>query len=463
MNDEPGTGSPPMPTIERVAEAALRQLVADLVGQRARARDDADVALLEERRRDDPDVRLARREDARAVRADQAHARVVALAGVVDAQLVVGRDALGDRDRRASTPASAASRIESAAKRGGTKIIAVLAPRLGDGLGPRVEDRDALDVLAALAGRDAADDVGAVGAVVQRVERALAAGDAGDDEAGVLGRRGWPCQLRSFASATTFSAAPCIVFAGCTFGSAASSRIRRPSTSLVPSRRTTNGHVGVDLRERVDDALGDLVAAGDPAEDVEEDRLDASGWRGSPRRRRDRPRRFEPPPASRKLAGSPPAWATTSSVLITSPAPLPRMPMSPSSLTYVQALLLRHLPRSGRRRPRSRERRVLRVAVERVVVERDLRVERLDLAVGGDDQRVDLDEGRVLLRSRPRRALTSVVGDAVDDVRVDAAVGRDLQRPSSSREAVERVDVVARPASRGSSRRPPRCPCRPPC
>ena len=42
---------------------------------------------------------------------------------------------------------------------------------------------------------------------------------------------------------------------------------------------------------------------------------------------------FEPPPASRKLAGRPPASATTSRVLITRPAPLPRMPTSPSSLT----------------------------------------------------------------------------------------------------------------------------------
>jgi hypothetical protein len=40
---------------------------------------------------------------------------------------------------------------------------------------------------------------------------------------------------------------------------------------------------------------------------------------------------LEPPPASRKLAGRPPAWATTSSVDMTSPAPLPRMPTSPSS------------------------------------------------------------------------------------------------------------------------------------
>ena len=56
-------------------------------------------------------------------------------------------------------PASAASRIASAANAGGTKIIvafgAGLAHRLGDG----VEDRHASStVLAALAGRDAADD-----------------------------------------------------------------------------------------------------------------------------------------------------------------------------------------------------------------------------------------------------------------------------------------------------------------
>ena len=44
----------------------------------------------------------------------------------------------------------------------------------------------------------------------------------------------------------------------------------------------------------------------------------------------------EPPPASRKFAGLPPASATTSSVDITSPAPLPRMPMLPSSFTYVR-------------------------------------------------------------------------------------------------------------------------------
>ena len=45
-----------------------------------------------------------------------------------------------------------------------------------------------------------------------------------------------------------------------------------------------------------------------------------------------------PPPMSRKFAGltppcSSPAYATTSSVHMTRPAPLPMMPTSPSSLT----------------------------------------------------------------------------------------------------------------------------------
>ncbi len=85
-----------------------------------------------------------------------------------------------------STPAAAASRIESAAKRGGTKIIAVFGGAALRGLPPAVEDGNAVDVLAALAGRDAADDVRAVCAVVERVEGSLAAGDARDRQAGVL-------------------------------------------------------------------------------------------------------------------------------------------------------------------------------------------------------------------------------------------------------------------------------------
>ena len=40
-----------------------------------------------------------------------------------------------------------------------------------------------------------------------------------------------------------------------------------------------------------------------------------------------------PPPRSQKFAGRPPATTTTSTVDIESPAPLPRIPTDPSSLT----------------------------------------------------------------------------------------------------------------------------------
>ena len=58
-------------------------------------------------------------------------------------------------------------------------------PGLGDGVRDRAEDRDALDVLAGLAGRDAGDDLGAVRAVAEAVEAALAAGEPLDDETGL--------------------------------------------------------------------------------------------------------------------------------------------------------------------------------------------------------------------------------------------------------------------------------------
>ena len=62
----------------RLADAELRELADRFVGQRARARDDADVAFLVNVPRHDADLALARRDDARAVRSDQP--RLLALA-----------------------------------------------------------------------------------------------------------------------------------------------------------------------------------------------------------------------------------------------------------------------------------------------------------------------------------------------------------------------------------------------
>src|SRR5439155_12588694 len=55
-----------------------------------------------------------------------------------------------------------------------------------DGLGDRVVDGDAVDVLPALAGRDSGDDLGAIGPVPQAVEAPLGAGQPLDDEPRLL-------------------------------------------------------------------------------------------------------------------------------------------------------------------------------------------------------------------------------------------------------------------------------------
>src|SRR4051794_24016349 len=315
------------PDDRRVAEALLGQHVADLVGQRARARDDADVALLEERRRDDPDVGLAGREDAGAVGPDQARAAVALELGV-DAQLVVRGDALGDGDDQLDPGVGGLEdRVGREARR--HEDHRGVGLRLGDGVAEGVEHRPALDVLAALARRDARDHVGPVALVVHRVERALAAGDARDDQARVVADQdAHACA----ASSTTLRAAPSIVDSEWTLGRFASASSLRPSTSLVPSRRTTNGTVGLICSNAVISPWATSSQRVMPPKMLKSTALTLGSERMTSTALVTAAA-FEPPPASRKLAGCPPAWATTSSVLITRPAPLPRMPMSPSSLT----------------------------------------------------------------------------------------------------------------------------------
>ena len=88
------------------------------------------------------------------------------------------------------------------------------------------------------------------------------------------------------------------------------------------------------------------------------------------------------------------------------------------------------------------------VAVEGRAVDRDLGVERDDLARRGDDQRVDLDQGRVEFVEGAVE-LHEVRGDALDDVLVDGGVdgerggvvvGEPDQRVDV--EADERVGIV---------------------
>ena len=83
---------------------------------------------------------------------------------------------------------------------------------------------------------------------------------------------------------------------------------------------------------------------------------------------------FAPPPASRKFAGAPPAWATTSSVDMTRPGAVAEDADVAVELDVGQPALARHeLLRVGA--AGVVERRVVGMAEAGVVVERDLRVQ----------------------------------------------------------------------------------------
>ena len=90
----------------------------------------------------------------------------------VDAQHLVGGQTLGDADHRANAGVDRlVDRVGG--ETGRDEDHRRVRTRLGDGLGDRVEDGHAFDVLAALARGDARDDLGAVPLVAEPVERAF--------------------------------------------------------------------------------------------------------------------------------------------------------------------------------------------------------------------------------------------------------------------------------------------------
>ena len=103
-----------------------------------------------------------------------------------------------------------------------------------------------------------------------------------------------------------------------------------------------------------------------------------------------------PPPMSRKLAGRPPTWLTTSHVLMARPAPLAIIPTKPSRPTYCKpelmgvALTVVEVGGAGELRPFG-------VAEGRIVVQGHLGIEGVHPPVGSEDQGVDLDQVGVAL------------------------------------------------------------------
>ena len=379
-------------------------------------------------------------------RRDVAGAREV----VVDPQLVVGGDALGDGDDQGDAGVlGLEDRVGGEARRheDHRRVGARLRHRLVEG----VEDGDAVEVLAALAGRDAGHDVRAVGLVVARVEGALAPGDARDAQARLA------VDEDAHASSTTRRAASSMVASVWTLGSSAAGEQRAALRVVGPVEPDDERHARLDAVERLDQPARDLVAARDAAEDVEqhgghrlvgEDHLDRAGdlvrlgaAAGVEEVRRPAAGQRDDVERAHDEAG---AVAEDADVAVELHVGQPAL-----ARHALLRVLAGEVAQLG----------VLRVPEQRVVVERDLRVERHHAAVAGDDHRVDLDERRLL-------AHEGVVepgqqgADRADHVGVDARLeARAGGRGSPGSRAAGRRAGARSPA--GRARRPPRCPCRP--
>src|SRR5215203_3028845 len=154
-------------------------------------------------------------------------------------QHVVDRDALGDADHQLDLGAGGLHDGVGGERRRHEDHRRVGAGRLA-GLGHRVEHRDVLHLVAALARGDAGHHLCPVVAAAEGVERALLAGDALHEQARVVVHPDRHDYAPPFAAATTFSAASAMSLATMNWN-AASRRMRRPSSTFVPSRRTTTG------------------------------------------------------------------------------------------------------------------------------------------------------------------------------------------------------------------------------
>src|SRR5262249_18274330 len=130
----------------RLADAFLGQLIQRLIRERARTRDDADWPPGRgDLARGDADIALARCDDARAVRTEQAHAWKIAPEAVVEARLVLGWHTLGDHRAEANARLGGLHHGTLDARRWHEDARSRRAGR-GDGFLHGGEDGNALDV-----------------------------------------------------------------------------------------------------------------------------------------------------------------------------------------------------------------------------------------------------------------------------------------------------------------------------
>ena len=228
-------------------------------------------------------------------------------------------------------PASAASRIASAAPGGGTKITDALAPVARTASSHRVEDRDAVDRLCRpcparrrrppacrTRSRACAWNWPMRAHALDEEPRVLVAEDRHQAARPSPRRRPSRRLRRSVSAGVMFEP-------GLREDRAALRRVR----ALEPHDER---HLDAELARRRDHALRDQVAAHDAAEDVDEDRLHVRVAQDQLERLLDL-LLVAPPPTSRKFAGLPPQTWIMSIVAIARPAPFTMQPMLPSRPT----------------------------------------------------------------------------------------------------------------------------------
>ena len=243
----------------------------------------------------------------------------------------------------------------------------------------------------------------------------------------------------ALASSTTFSAAPSIVFSTCRFGEVGVGEQAEPLLGVGAVEPDDQRHADVDLLRGLDDALGDLVAAGDAAEDVEEDRDDLLVG-GDHLERVDDRLGLGAAAGVEEVGGLAAGLRDHVEGRHAEPGAVAEDADVAVELHVGEALLLRHPLLRVLDEALLEVGEVL-VAEERGVVDRHLGVEGDHVAVLGHDQRVDLDQGRVALVEGGVE-LHQHLGGLLAGVLGDAGVG-DQRGGLGLAEALAGLDVAA--------------------
>src|SRR6476619_4990269 len=189
--------------------------------------------------RHDPDLGLTRRDDPGAIRSDEPRTFSILLQKIVRPHHVVDRDTFRDADDQLDAGVRRLhDRVRGKRRRHEDQraVRSFFFARFGNG----IEDREPLVRRSAFSRRHAADDFRSVVAALNRVECSFASGDALHDDASVLVGPDRHYFLPRFAASTTLVAASHIPSAVIS-GSPDLARISFPSSTFVPSSRTTTG------------------------------------------------------------------------------------------------------------------------------------------------------------------------------------------------------------------------------